>query len=81
MILILVLIIVSLRTQLYTLFVFSVHLCAVWALGSVITSTCAVNADCFWSRDDVVARYHVHEDGDSEDSYGEIVTSSDDDDD
>ena len=38
-------------------------------------------ANYFWSRDDIVNKYHVYKEGDSEEeSYEEIETSSDEDD-
>jgi hypothetical protein len=37
-------------------------------------------ANYFWSRSDVVAKYHVYEDGDSENSYEEVQTDEEEDD-
>ena len=46
--------------------------------GKILRLNAKDLANYFWSREDVVTKYHVYEDGNSEDSYDEIVTSSDD---
>ena len=47
--------------------------------GKVLRLKAKDLADYFWSRADVVERYHNYQDGDSESSYDEVQTSSDED--
>ena len=48
--------------------------------GKVLRLRAKDLASYFWGRDDVVERYHLYVDGDSEDSYEEVKTSSDEED-